>query len=321
MKKIFKRLSAVLAVAALVLCVGVFAAPMTQKIDTRAEAALSDEESDTLYHFGNNYFSLLNSVTVFSKNVPYQFSFYASNQNGRFGDFLAVRLITMGQSSASSASVSTIVWDVALSSSYNYDSLPVGWAFQFVQGGFPYTSPVTLTNAVVPLLSTANAGSYDLSFQMNYFSAGKTAYIRCSRVSSVSIFPVTFSFSTVSVGSSPVRSYNGPTMPPSPIALQNFYWGSLVVGYTESQYEAYGNAQYTAGRTEGYNAGLADGINSVSGSDLAQGVKGFVFSLFDAPVNTFMSVFNFSYDGFNIGSLAALVLTAAVVIGVVKILL
>ena len=77
---------------------------------------------------------------------------------------------------------------------------------------------------------------------------------------------------------------------------------------------------YQRGKIDGFDEGYATATNSLSGSDLAQGVKGFVFSLFDAPVNTFMSVFNFSYDGFNFGSLAALILTAAVVVGVVKIL-
>ena len=45
-----------------------------------------------------------------------------------------------------------------------------------------------------------------------------------------------------------------------------------------------------------------------------------MFSLFDAPVSTFLNTFNISYDGFDLGALVAFIFTGIVVIAVVRLL-
>ena len=95
-------------------------------------------------------------------------------------------------------------------------------------------------------------------------------------------------------------------------------------GYTEGYDNAYevGHQEgYTEGHDDGYNVGLTVGKNSITGDALGNSIKGFVFSLFDAPVSTFMSVFNFDYDGFHIGSLVSFIFSIAIVSGILKVIL
>lgn len=95
-------------------------------------------------------------------------------------------------------------------------------------------------------------------------------------------------------------------------------------GYNDGVDDGYKQGE-TAGKQQGYKVGYEDGFNvgyesGLEKEPLSSSVKSFLFSLFDAPVNTFMSVFNFEYDGFDFSALAALILTGLVVIGVIKLL-
>ena len=98
--------------------------------------------------------------------------------------------------------------------------------------------------------------------------------------------------------------------------MQESFQDGYNKGYSDGNLEGFQD-----GHDEGYNVGLAVGKNSVSGNTLATSVKSFVFSLFDAPVSTFMDVFNFDYDGFNIGALVAFIFSIAIVAGVLKVIL
>lgn len=74
------------------------------------------------------------------------------------------------------------------------------------------------------------------------------------------------------------------------------------------------------GYNNGYNDGKADASSQISDEPLSQSIRGFVFALFDAPVNTFLDSFNISYDGFDLGKLVSFIFTGIVVIAVVKVL-
>ena len=76
---------------------------------------------------------------------------------------------------------------------------------------------------------------------------------------------------------------------------------------------------YGEGEDFGFQTGKTVGMNSVSGDTLAKSVKAFAFSLFDAPVNTFMGVFNFEYDGFDIGALVSFIFSIVIVAGILKV--
>ena len=90
-------------------------------------------------------------------------------------------------------------------------------------------------------------------------------------------------------------------------------------GYN-SGYETGENSGFSKGEETGYNKGFSDAMNKISDNDLSNSVRGFVFSLFDAPVSTFLNTFNLSYDGFDLGALVAFIFTGIVVIAVVRLL-
>lgn len=113
--------------------------------------------------------------------------------------------------------------------------------------------------------------------------------------------------------------------------IDTSYWTGYSDGYNEGYDdgdEAYDKGYevgYDVGNKDGFDAGKIEGIaqgkNSVSGNILSSSIRSFAFALFDAPVDTFLSTFNFEYDGFNIGALVAFIFTGVVVVGVLKVVL
>ncbi len=70
---------------------------------------------------------------------------------------------------------------------------------------------------------------------------------------------------------------------------------------------------------KGYNAGYAAAFDKQAESgSLADGIRSFLYSLFDAPVDTFMSVVNFEIDGFDLGGLVAFILTLFILAFIIK---
>ena len=108
------------------------------------------------------------------------------------------------------------------------------------------------------------------------------------------------------------------------VGYESGYKNGNADGYGEGYRAAYDigyDNGFDAGHDEGYNVGLTVGKNSITGDALGTSIKSFVFSLFDAPVSTFMSVFNFEYDGFNIGALVSFLFSLAIVSAVLKVIL
>ena len=94
---------------------------------------------------------------------------------------------------------------------------------------------------------------------------------------------------------------------------KDYYDNGYDNGYSEGQ-----KFGYDSGYTTGYAMGKSDAMSQMSDSDLPSSVRSFVFSLFDAPVTSFLSAFNLSYDGFDLGSLVAFIFTAIVIVGVIR---
>ena len=103
------------------------------------------------------------------------------------------------------------------------------------------------------------------------------------------------------------------------------------LGYDEGLKTGQGNLDSTynkgfsegqqVGYDKGFEIGIQTGQSSVSSDALSNSVRSFVFSLFDAPVSTFTSAFNFEYDGFSIGVLVSFIFTVVVVSGVLRLVL
>ncbi len=94
-------------------------------------------------------------------------------------------------------------------------------------------------------------------------------------------------------------------------------------GLASGQNEGYNNG-YSVGKSDGYSQGYSQGKVDAfatidSSGDLADGVKSFVYALFDAPVQSFTSMFNFEVDGMNIGAIVTFVLTMSVVVFLFKV--
>lgn len=104
--------------------------------------------------------------------------------------------------------------------------------------------------------------------------------------------------------------------------------GGFLNGYNNGYNEGLSNGKtegHLEGRNEGYNKGYNEGYIKGKSDGFAQepiskSIRGFVFSLFDAPVSSFLSAFNLSYDGFDLGALVAFIFTGIVVIAVVRLL-
>lgn len=95
---------------------------------------------------------------------------------------------------------------------------------------------------------------------------------------------------------------------------KDYYDNGYDNGYAEGQ-----KFGYDSGYTKGYAMGKSDAMSQMSDSDLPSSVRSFVFSLFDAPVTSFLSAFNLSYDGFDLGALVSFIFTAIVIVGVIRI--
>ena len=107
--------------------------------------------------------------------------------------------------------------------------------------------------------------------------------------------------------------------------------GGYLNGYDNGYNEGFSNGHtdgvldgrkegFDNGYNEGYSKGKTDAFSQLSDEPLSNSIRGFVFSLFDAPVSSFLSAFNLSYDGFDIGALVAFIFTGIVVIAVVRLL-
>lgn len=94
-----------------------------------------------------------------------------------------------------------------------------------------------------------------------------------------------------------------------------------VVGYDEGKVvgydEGYENG-VAVGKIEGKKEGYAAGIASADSTDLGQSIESFIFALFDAPINSFMSVFNFEVLGFDVGGLVSFIFTMLVIVFVYR---
>ena len=92
-------------------------------------------------------------------------------------------------------------------------------------------------------------------------------------------------------------------------------------GLTQGTTEGYENGYkegYDEGEDFGYDKGKAEMASQISDTDLTKAVKTFVFSLFDAPVDSFLSMFNFEWAGFDLRGIVTLVITIPVIIFLVK---
>ena len=103
--------------------------------------------------------------------------------------------------------------------------------------------------------------------------------------------------------------------------------GGFLNGYDNGYNDGFSNGHTNGvldgrkeGYDEGYTKGKTDALSQLSDETLSQSIRGFVFSLFDAPVSTFLNTFNLSYDGFDLGALVAFIFTGIVVIAVVRLL-
>lgn len=67
---------------------------------------------------------------------------------------------------------------------------------------------------------------------------------------------------------------------------------------------------WDTGYGSGYNQGVSDAYNrQAENGTISESITSFIYALFDAPVDTFMSIFNFEVAGFNIGALVSFILT------------
>ncbi len=109
------------------------------------------------------------------------------------------------------------------------------------------------------------------------------------------------------------------------LGYQSGYNDGHSVGRTDGYSEGFDAGNVVGdekGYLRGYDKGRADAYDKQAASGtVASSVRSFVFSLFDAPIDTFMSVFNFEVDGFNIGALVTFIISIALIAFVLKLIL
>lgn len=84
--------------------------------------------------------------------------------------------------------------------------------------------------------------------------------------------------------------------------------------YTVAEYEAYGAKQYDIGNQNGYDRGYAKGLESGG----TYSFLGLITSVIDVPVKAFVSLLDFEILGYNMRSFFLSVLTACVVVSVIR---
>ena len=162
------------------------------------------------------------------------------------------------------------------------------------------------------MLDFENGVSFDYEvFRLEATSTGYTKEITIDLPISTNVGFSNFSMVTASVpGSSVIENLSIDVTAGSGDYYQNGY----EQGYEEGQ-----TVGYDQGYDKGYQIGKAETLETISDEDLPASVRSFVFSLFDAPVSTFLNAFNLSWDGFDFGGLVAFIFTAVVIVGFVKI--
>lgn len=95
------------------------------------------------------------------------------------------------------------------------------------------------------------------------------------------------------------------------------YDDSYGTGYHDG-YNAGENVGFENGYDQGYDVGFSNGSSQVEPGELNGSIKSFVFTLFDAPVSTFLNVFDFQFEGFDFLGVVRLILSFAVIAGIVK---
>ena len=224
----------------------------------------------------------------------------AENQNiYTFGGTVGLLLI-QGMVSAS-GKVST--WPAFLTATPGIDT-----AFNLRSGNVSQNAYVTFSSSISGQSYTISSGAYQHSISVN--GAGLEpgfVYNGGAPLNGTPVFTVRFNFNGVSSLYGFFDVQDGPTVLPNsasssnPVltrqALTPLY---IAVGYsengiTQSQYIQYGQQQfqlgYSEGKTDGYNEGVSDG-NSDS-------LRGMIFAIFDAPVQTINGLLDFEVLGIN----------------------
>ncbi len=102
-----------------------------------------------------------------------------------------------------------------------------------------------------------------------------------------------------------------------------FYGSSS--GYTKGYEEGYDSGKSAGdenGYLRGYDKGKADAYDKqASTGTVGSSVRSFVFALFDAPIDAFMSVFNFEVDGFDIGGFVTFIMSLGLIAFIMKLVL
>lgn len=171
------------------------------------------------------------------------------------------------------------------------------------------SSPVIFRTFVLDF-NNGTSFSYEV-FRLEATSTGYTKEVSIDLPISTNVGFSNFSMVTESVpGSSVIENLSIDVTAGSGDYYQNGY----EQGYEEGQ-----TVGYDQGYDKGYQIGKAETLETISDEDLPASVRSFVFSLFDAPVSTFLNAFNLSWDGFDFGGLVAFIFTAVVIVGFVKI--
>ncbi len=84
--------------------------------------------------------------------------------------------------------------------------------------------------------------------------------------------------------------------------------------YTEDQYIIYGNQQYQQGQQVGYDKGYSAGLADGDGNSFLS----LITAVIDAPITAFTSLFNFEILGFNMRTFVLSILTAALVVAIMR---
>ncbi len=98
------------------------------------------------------------------------------------------------------------------------------------------------------------------------------------------------------------------------------YDSGYSTGHDEGVVSGY-DSGYSTGYDQGYDVGFSNGSTQVEPGELNGSVKSFVFTLFDAPVSTFLNVFDFQFEGFDFLGIVRLILSLAVIAGIVKLVM
>lgn len=281
--------------------IGWFIPKGDKKNVTASAEGVNFQTSPSIFNqFNGIYYVPISQFVVREPSKSIAISFCASVTETAIGEYYLVAMNELeGYTSGS------IVFELATKEQTSYGTIPSDFTSLTFELISQNSLPIITSQSVTEIVTLA-------PFSSNV-SLGVQFVAREHAVQFVMSFVTPYPFSFVAMqGAFVTSSYqlNNASQPPVTFGLKAFKIDYQGLTYTASEYLSYGKLQNQAGYDRGYTVGVAAGGNNSFMSLIA--------AVVDAPIKAFTSLFNFDILGFNMKTFVLSILTAALVVAIMR---